>query len=125
MCYFYTSTYSSLYVRNFTLVFFAAMDIQLFTAIESVREEQRHQNQMLSTILMKLGEGVVDEEMPDGIHFPLKTIEEMASFEEKLRNTNVEKLIVSDLEVIWFLYSLPDVQFLDYCTMFYLRQEWE
>ena len=50
---------------------------------------------MLSTIVTKLGDGLLDDEMPNDISFPIKNLAEMTAFEEKLQDVGVQKLIVS------------------------------
>lgn len=81
----------------------AARDVRLFTIIEKMREEQRHQTTLLTTILSKLGaEAEANDEMPEDISFPISTEGEMKSFEERIKDKYTEKLVVSNQSFLCF-----------------------
>lgn len=82
-----------LFLSDFFFVLIAR-DVRLFTLLEQIREEQQNQTTILGTILAKLGEGCEDP-MPEDISFPITTEQEMANFEEKMKDKYMQKVVVS------------------------------
>ena len=82
----------------------AARDVLLFTILEKIREEQRHHTTLLNALFARLGNSessMQEDDIPEGIHFPIMNKEEMKSFEDNLKDSNSEKLVVSQ----WIFFS--------------------
>ena len=65
-----------------TILFYLAVkDVQIFTLLEKIRQEQKHQSTMLSSILAKLGGVENNSEIQEETSFPIRDVEELNAFE--------------------------------------------
>ena len=98
---------SKAYINPFGVHSFCTRPTAFHSSIlEKVRDEQRHHTTLLNAILNRDGNNGTNEQedgVPEGINFPIDSKEEMKSFQEKLKENNTDKLVVS---LIFFLFVL-------------------
>ena len=64
--------------------------------LEHQQEQLREQTRLLQLILARgSAHDAVPSELPEGISFPLKTVKELAAFEERMSQANAATSVVS------------------------------
>ena len=75
-------------------------------ALEELRSEIKEMKMTLRMVVNRLGANPseISQDLPEGIHFPLKNSEELYALEIKLLNPDIEKQVVSIFFSHLFLY---------------------
>ena len=69
--------------------------LRIFTILEDIRESQRVQARTLHSIQQQLSTKTDDTSLPDGIHLPVKSIDEFDDLDAKLQDATLQNALVS------------------------------
>lgn len=92
-------------------LFYQARDAQFLTLLEKIIAEQKEQRRLLQLIISK-GPAVEENSLtlPEGVTFPIKSVDDMDSFNELLQESEVYSRVVSIVTsfVLTYFFVLED-----------------
>ena len=74
--------------------------LRIFTILEDIRESQRVQARTLHSIQQQLSTKTDDTSLPDGIHLPVKSIDEFDDLDAKLQDATLQNALVSSFSLL-------------------------
>jgi len=69
--------------------------LKIFSILEDIRETQRVQARTLHNIQQQLSTNTDDATLPEGIHLPVKSIDEFDDLDAKLQDASLQNAVVS------------------------------